>query len=135
MEKKYLEGKADLTMVEKELPNEIKLDVRDFLDATQLEKFYESLRDYLTNVYPDERCYGFDINSIILSGMEWCEKKVTYQVGNGYDFVADFETFDEAKACLEQNGCSEIIKETEYCDSKCNSYDYDYQRVYKKEWE
>ena len=65
--------------------------------------------------------------------MDWCEKKITYQVGNGYDFVADFDTLKKAKEYLEQNGCSEIIEETEYCDSKGNSYDYDYQQVYKKE--
>ena len=133
MEKKYLEGKADLTMVEKELPTEIKLNIRDFLSDARLEEFYESLRDYLEDEYQGDKCCGFNMSSITLSGMDWCEKESIYQVVDGNEIVADFDTFEKAKAYLEENGASEIIKETEYRDSKGNSYDYDYQQVYKKE--
>lgn len=135
MEKKYLEGKADLTMVEKELPNEIKLDVRDFLDETQLEKFYESLREYLEDEYQGERCCGFNVSSITLSGMDWCEQESVYQVADGNEIVAEFDTFEKAKEYLEDYGSSEIIKETEYRDSKGKYYDTDYKKVYEKEWE
>jgi hypothetical protein len=135
MEKKYIQGYVDLTSEEPALPNEIKLNLRDFLDETQLEKFYNSLREFLEDEYLDERCCGFNVGVITLSGMDWCDKEVTYQVGDGKRFIYEFDTLKKAKAYLDQNGCSEIVKITEYLNKNGDCYDTDYETVYKKEEE
>ena len=121
--------------MEKKLPNEIKLNIRDFLDETQLESFYKSLNEFLEDEYLGERCCGFNVSVITLSGMDWCDKEITYQVGDGKSFVEEFDTLKKAKEYLEQNGCSEIVKITDYLDKDGDCYDTDYQTVYKKEEE
>lgn len=124
-------------MEEKKLPNEIKLNIRDFLDEIQLESFYKSLKEYLEEEYKGERCCGFDTSAITFANVDWCDKEITYEVCDGNYVEAEFETLGEAKKYLElqQNGYGEIIQVTDYLDKKGNHYDTDYETVYKKEEE
>jgi hypothetical protein len=135
MEEKYRQGYVDLTSEEPTIPNEIKLNLRDFLDETQLDSFYKSLKEYLEDEYQGDKCCGFNVSVITISDMDWCEKEITYEVCSGNYVEAEFETLGEAKKFAKQNGYGEIIQVTDYLDKKGNHYDTDYETVYKKEEE